>query len=213
MLSHPLPRQIPLPSSIKHFVGLLANSLYDILPVYWLRTHIPSIPNLRGLCTLLSVQGRALPTVLQNSFQRTTHGVLSKYLLNENQHIKFLTIACLAQLAKAEPHEPDLDAGDHPQSLFEGAKGAKVVKLVISTVLGTLSKPATESGEIIRLCSIAIGATDPTLIKEWIDQKTSAPHLKKMKEKTEAPLDASLLSAVSHYFGFLIPSTSNFSML
>ena len=97
---------------------------------------------------------------------------------------------------------------DHPQSLFEGVKGIKVVKLAISTVLSAIALPTEDKAEIVRLCSVAINAINSGLIDEWIEQRGSGQQLIKLREKAEGNLDCEMLHAV-----FTFPQRSNYSIL
>lgn len=107
--------------------------------------------------------------------------------------MKFLTIACLAKIAVYGPAD---SSQDHPQSLFEGAKGAKVLKLAISAVISALSVQTEANVELIRLCAVALEAIGPDVIQEWTALKTSGQHIKRLKEKTDYALDGELLQAV-----------------
>lgn len=123
--------------------------------------------------------------------------VLAKCLVHSDQTIRFLTIACLAMIAR---HESIDDSSDHPQSLFEGAKGAKVVKLAISSVVSALSTPSDENTEVIKLCSIAIDAVDARLIVEWVEQKGSSQSLLKLRKRVEENQMGNMLPAVRTTF-------------
>jgi hypothetical protein len=125
--------------------------------------------------------------------QRAIHATLSKCLINPDQYIKLLTIACLARIAKYVPTD---DSQDHPQSLFEGTKGAKVIKLAISTALSEIVSTAGIGFEIVRLCSVAIGVVDSGLLREWAEQKGSAQQLMKLKERTKGEMEGERLHAV-----------------
>jgi hypothetical protein len=155
------------------------------------RARNQSEANLRGLYTLLSAHPDILATLTN---QRITHAALSKCLINPDQHIKFLTIGCLARIAQSMPND---DSQDHPQSLFEGTKGAKVVKLAISTALSEIANPGNETFEIVKLCSVAIGVIDSGLLREWTDQKGSAQQLIKLRERGEGEMEGERLHAVS----------------
>jgi len=153
----------------------------------------PSSTNLNGLYMLLSAHPTTLPHFLHTTHQRTIHAVLSKCLVNSDPLIKFLAIACIALIAQ---HEPPDDSQDHPGSLFDGAKGMKVLKLGISTVLAELATPKEESVKIIRLCGISVNVLDQRLICEWLEMKGSGQQIKKLKDKVKGIKDGELLAAV-----------------
>jgi hypothetical protein len=188
MLSHPLPPSLPLSSMTRHFLTFLTNELY--LPSYEfnIRAATQSEDNLRCLYTLLACFPETLSTLLST---RTVHSILSKCLVHQNQQIKFLTIASLAKIALFE--QPSQDTQDHPQSLFEGTKGTKVLKLVISTVLSAVS---TSNFQIIDLCTVALEAIDFDVLNEWVNMKGSAQQLGRFKEKAGNAIEREMLQAV-----------------
>ena len=194
MMSHPLPNHILLPTSIKHFLTLLTNALYSSNSnEINHRTRSQSTFNLQALYTLMHAHPNTVPQFLHATQQRTIHATLSKCLINPDSHIKFLTIACIAKIAQCETFD---GSQDHPQSLFEGVKGAKVVKLAISTVLSAVTSPTENRAEIIRLCSVAISAINAGLIDEWIEQRGSGQQLIKLREKADGNMDEEMLQAV-----------------
>ena len=197
MLSHPLPPTVLLPTSIKQFLTLLTNSLFILIQAFYsdIRTNSPSATNLKGLYTLLAAHPTTLPHFLHTTHQRTIHAVLSKCLMNSDPLIKFLAIASLAIIVQ---HELPEDSQDHPRSLFHGAKGTKVLKLVISTVLAELASQKEESTKIIRLCGTSVSAIDPSLVSEWAELKNSGQQLAKLQEKADGLNNDDLLTAVMH---------------
>jgi hypothetical protein len=165
-----------------------------------------SVSNLQGLYTLLSAHPNTIPHLLHSTHPRTIHAVLSKCLINPDSYIKFLTIACLAKIAQ---HGSFDDSPDHPQFLFEGVKGAKVLKLAVSTVLSAIASPTEGSVEIVRLCGVAVGVIDAGLIAEWSEQRGSGQQLVKLRERAEGNLDEEMLQAVSTFFYATDGSTLN----
>jgi len=165
------------------------------------RTQTHSVSNLRALYTLLSTHPNTIPQLLQATHRRTIHAILSKCLVNPNSHVKFLTIACLAKIAQ---HETFDDSQDHPQSLFEGVKGAKVVKLTISTVLTAFAIQSEESAEIVRLCGVAVSAINAGIVEAWVEQRGSSQQLARLKEKVEGEMNGEMLKAVSFSLYLLI---------
>jgi hypothetical protein len=125
--------------------------------------------------------------------------------VNPDQHIKFLTIACLAKLAQ---HLSLDDSQDNPQSLFEGAKGAKVMKLAISSVICALS-PGEQSAEVIRLCAVAIEAIECGVLKEWVDMTGSGQQIQKLRDRLDGNLDEETQRSVWMFGDFADGSTSN----
>lgn len=170
------------------------------------RTRTQSVSNIQALYTLLSTHSNTFPQLLHTGHQRTLHAILSKCLVNPNSHIKFLTIACLAEIAQ---HETFDDSQDHPQSLFEGVKGAKVLKLTISTVLGVLARPNQASAEIIRLCGVSVRAINAAVVEAWVEQRGCPQQLVKLRERAGGDLNGEILQAVSVSFDLLNYSTLN----
>jgi hypothetical protein len=113
--------------------------------------------------------------------------------VNPDQQIKFLTIACLAKIAQ---HLSLDDSQDNPQSLFEGTKGAKVMKLAISSVICALSPPGEQSAEIIRLCAVAVDAIGYGVVKEWVDMTGSGQQIQKLRDRMDGNLDEETLHSV-----------------
>jgi hypothetical protein len=193
MLAHPLPSSMLLPTSIKHFLTLLTNSLYFHYGSFLTSSaRKQSITNLRSLYSLLSTHPDTISPLLHAN-QRTIHSILSKCLVNPDQQIKFLTIACLAKIAQ---HLSLDDSQDNPQSLFEGAKGAKVMKLAIPSVICALSPPGEQSAEVIRLCAVAVDAIECGVVREWADMTGSGQQLQKLRDRLEGNLDEETLHAV-----------------
>src|SRR5271170_4954780 len=193
MLAHPLPSTMLLPTSIKHFLTLVTNSLYLLYDIRLTTSaRKQSASNLRTLYSLLSTHPDTICPLLHSN-QRTIHSTLSKCLVNPDQQIKFLTIACLAKLAQ---HLALDDTQDNPQSLFEGAKGAKVMKLAISSVICALSTPGEERGEVIRLCAVAIDAIECGVLKEWVDMTGSGQQIQKLRDRLDGNLDEETQYAV-----------------
>jgi hypothetical protein len=123
---------------------------------------------------------------------RTIHATLSKTLVHPDQHIKFLTIASLARLSPS-PSSPPESQENNPHSLFEGTKGAKVVKLAISSVLSAVSSGDVE---IVKLCAVAVEALEEGLLREWSLQKGSMALLVRLKERAEEALEGDIMEAV-----------------
>jgi hypothetical protein len=89
---------------------------------------------------------------------------------------------------------------DRLQSLFEGAKGAKVIKLAITTVLSALASPNYEENvELVRLCTAALEAINGILIEEWAAMKTSAQHLARLGEKATQITHSAMIYAVVRF--------------
>src|SRR5579859_5356605 len=125
---------------------------------------------------------------------RTTHAILSKTLVHPDQHIKFLTIACLARLSHSSPSQ---ETQDNPQSLFQGTKGTKVVKLAVSTVLSAVS---SGDAEIVRLCAVAVEALERGLLQEWSVQKGSRGLWARVKERAgQEDMEADMREAVAKF--------------
>jgi hypothetical protein len=176
-------------SMLPHNIAVLAGQFFPNS-----RTRTQAEDNLRDLYTLLSAHPETLSALLSTANQRLIHSVLSKCLTNPQQPVKLLTIACLAKIAQCEPVD---GSQDHPQSLFEGAKGAKVVKLAISTTLSALATPSEQNVELVRLCTVTLDAIGKDIVEEWSMLKVSAQHLARLKDKTGKILESDLLQAVS----------------
>ena len=88
------------------------------------------------------------------------------------------------------------DSQDNPQSLFEGGKGVKVVKLAISTVLCAISTPCQESAEMVKLCGVALTAISAGTLRDWVGQRGSMHQLMKLRERMEEDLEVEMLQAV-----------------
>src|SRR5271154_108773 len=164
-----------------------------------------SVSSLRTLYSLLSTHPDTISSLLHSN-QRTIHSTLSKCLVNRDQQIKFLTIACLAKLAQ---HLSLDDSQDNPQSLFEGAKGAKVMKLAISSVICALSPPGEQSAEVIRLCAVAIEAIECGVLKEWVDMTGSGQQIQKLRDRLDGNFDEETQRSVWMFGDFADGSTSN----
>src|SRR5277367_4655206 len=159
-----------------------------------------SVSDLRTLYALLSTHPDTISPLLHSN-QRTIHSTLSKCLVNPDQQIKFFTIACLAKIAQ---HLSLDDSQDNPQSLFEGAKGAKVMKLAISSVICALSPSTEQSAEVIRLCAVAVEAIQGGVVREWVDFTGSGQQLQKLRDRLEGNLDEETLHAVRSSLNVLI---------
>jgi len=132
-------------------------------------------------------------TVLVHSNQRAIHSTLSKYLVNGEQPIKFLTIACLAKMAQ---HIPLDNSQDNAHSLFEGTKGTKVMKLAVPSVIYALSSQGEQSAEVIRLCVVAVDAIECGVVREWTDMTGSGQQLQKLRDRGEGKMGEETLYAV-----------------
>lgn len=193
MLSQPLPSTMVLPTSTTRFLALLTNSLCIPYDTYLTSSaHKQSVSNLRPLYTLLSIHP-AIITHLIHTNQRTIHSILSRCLVSPDQQIKFLTIACLAKIAQ---HAPLDDSQDNPQSLFEGAKGAKVMKLTISSVICALYNPGEESAEVIRLCAVAIDVIECGVMRDCAEMRGSRQQMQKLRDRAGGNLEEEMLHAV-----------------
>lgn len=93
--------------------------------------------------------------------------------------------------------------------MFEGVKGAKVLKLTISTVLGALATPNQESVEIIRLCGVSVRAINAAVVEAWVEQRGCPQQLVKLRERAGGELNGETLQAVSVSFDLLNCSTLN----
>jgi len=97
-------------------------------------------------------------------------------------------------MAQCEPPE---NSQDRPQSLFEGAKGAKVIKLAMTTALSAVGATGERNKELVRLSTAALEAIGRTLIEEWAALKTSNQQIARIKEKAENILEPGMIQAVS----------------
>ena len=193
MLAHPLPSTMLLPTSTKHFLTLLTSSLYcHHHTCHNSSARKQSVSNLRTLYSLLSKHPDTISPLLQSN-QRTIHSTLSKCLVNPDQQIKFLTIACLAKIAQ---HVFPDESQDNPLSLFEGAKGAKVMKLAVSSVICALSPPGDQSAEIVNLCAVAVDMIECGVMREWVDTPGSGQQMQRLRDRTDGNLDGKTLHAV-----------------
>jgi hypothetical protein len=157
------------------------------------RARVQSLENLSSLYILLTAHPNTLPGLLNATHQRTINAALAKCLVNPDQLIKFLTIACLARIAQQDIND---ESQDQPQSLFEGTKGAKVIKLAISTVLSAVATPIGSSAEVLRLCGVALEAIDPALVGEWIQQRGSGQQVTRLRERAEGAMEGEMFQAV-----------------
>jgi hypothetical protein len=105
-----------------------------------------------------------------------------------------LTIAILSIISRNSISE---DVQEHPRSLFQGTKGAKVVKLAISTALNTVANNEADSAETMNLCGVALETIDATLVDEWLQSRGSRQIVEKLVERAKRPLDEEMLQAVS----------------
>lgn len=148
---------------------------------------------LSDLYIILTAHPNTAPGLLNAAHRRSINAVLAKCLVNPDQQIKFLTIACLARIAQ---HDITDESQDQPQSLFEGAKGAKVIKLAISTVLSSLATPESSSAEVVRLCSVALEVIDAGLVREWLQQRGSAQQVTRLRERAGGAIEGEMFQAV-----------------
>lgn len=200
-----------MPSSFSLFLGVSVKLLRVFIAVLSNNRNLdPSTRNLENLIVLLLAHRVTVSEHLQTIHQRVIHGILSRSLANANLRLKFLAIAGLSHFAQSEHHGT---VTDNPQSLFEGVKGAKVLRLSLSTVLSAVTPGDSQEFEVIRLCSTALYGIHSSVFLTCTAEPTFHHHISKLRTKAEGHIEPEILPFVTFFlFGSLTESISSFSI-
>ena len=195
MLLFPLPEDTSMPRSFSLFLAALIKLLWVALPVASNgRTSSLSTENLESFISLLLAHPGTVSELVLTLHQKVIYNVLSKSLVNSDLRVKCLAIASLSRLSQFEHPGP---TADNLQTLFEGDKGAKVLRLSISTVLGAVAHENPSEVEIIKLCSTALQGIYSSVFAACAVEPTFHHHISKLRTKTEGHLGREIIPVVS----------------
>jgi hypothetical protein len=137
---------------------------------------------------------RTVTELLRTFHQRVIHSALSKALVNANLRVKFLAIASLSLLSRSAHIAPIID---DPRSLFEGIKGAKVLRLSFSTVLSVVTQGNPADFELIKLCSAALEGIHAGVFAACASEPAFQHHISRLRGKAEGHLPPQILPFVT----------------
>jgi len=158
------------------------------------RTSNLSTENLESFFSLLLAHPGVVSELVLTLHQKVIYSVLSRSLANSELTMKCLAIASLSRLSQFE--HPG-SAADNPQSLFEGIKGAKVLRLSLTTVLAAVTPGNPPEVELVKLCSTALQAIGSSVFASCAAEPTFYHHISKLRTKAEGVLGREIVPVVS----------------
>jgi len=194
MLLFPLPEGTSMPRSFSLFLtGLIKLLWIDLSVTSNGRTSNLSTENLESFFSLLLAHPGTVSELVLTLHQKAIYSVLSHALVNSELTLKCLAIASLSRLSQFE--HPGSTA-DNPQSLFEGVKGAKVLRLSLSTVLGAVTPGNPPEVKLVKLCSTALQGICSSVFASCAAEPTFYHHISKLRAKAEGLVGREIIPVV-----------------